>query len=320
VRIAFLTGRYAPTDQSHMPQVARLLTEWGATVEFIHVAEGLIDVADVRIEHDLYVLKEKSDLAMSLAASLHAAGAAIINPYPASAMLRDKIVTFHVLQGVVPIPQTFVASHVEQLREAVEHGPLIIKPYRGSRGTGVQVVRNETELMALGRLEEPVFAQRYHEPDGRDRKLYAIGDEIYGVMRVWPPRTHQDKLGEPFTPRPELADIVRRCGAAFGLDLFGVDVVESDGRPYVVDMSSLPGFKGVTDVVAHYFHTAAERALLGEPIVLGDARVPGVGPFPQAVVKPSAFDLVLRALSTTPATPEELDQIRRLLDEMKQRA
>lgn len=315
MRIAFLTGRYAPTDSSHMPQVARLLTEWGATVEFIHVAEGLIDVADVRVEHDLYVLKEKSDLAMSLAASLHAAGAAIINPYPASAMLRDKIVTFHVLQGVVPTPQTFVASHVEQLREAVERGPLVVKPYRGSRGAGVRVVRNAVELTALGLLEEPVFAQRYHEPDGRDRKLYAIGDEICGVMRVWPARTHQDKLGEPFRPSPELADIVRRCGAAFGIDLFGVDVVESDGMPYVVDMSSLPGFKGVPDAaqrVARYLHAAAQRALLGEPVVPGDARVPAV--------KGSAVDLVLRALSTTPATPAELDQIRRLLDDMKRRA
>jgi ribosomal protein S6--L-glutamate ligase len=315
VRIAFLAGRYAPTDRSCMPQVARWLADWGATVEWIHVAERLIDLTEVRVEHDLYVLKDKSDLALSVAACLHAAGAAILNPYPASAMLRDKIVTSHVLQAAgVPAPRTFVASHVEQLRPALEQGPLIVKPYRGSRGVGVRLVRDAAELAALSPIEEPVFAQSYHAPEGRDRKLYAIGEELYGVMRVWPPRTYQDKLGEPFTPSPDVADIARRCGAAFGIDLFGVDIVESDGAPYVVDMSSLPGFKGVPDAarrVAAYVHAAAQRATLGDPIVPPASGAPA---FAERSFQGSTLELVLHALSTTPATSEELDQIRKLLD------
>jgi ribosomal protein S6--L-glutamate ligase len=320
MRIAFLAGRYAPTDRSCLPQAARWLGDWGATVEWIHVAERPIELADVRVEHDLYVLKDKSDLSLSLAASLHAAGAAILNPYPTSAMLRDKIATCHALQRAgVPTPRTFVASHVEQLRPAVEQGPLVVKPYRGSRGVGVRIVREAAELAALSPMEEPVFAQRYHAPEGRDRKLYAIGEELYGVMRVWPPRTYQDKLGEPFTPSPELADIARQCGAAFGIDLFGIDIVESDGAPYVVDMSSLPGFKGVPDAgrrVAAYIKAAAERVMLGDQIV---PPATGAPPLSYRASRGSTLELVLHALSTTPATPEELDQIRKLLDAMQRK-
>ena len=58
-----------------------------------------------------------------------------------------------------------------------------------------------------------------------------------------------------------------RCGRAFGIDLYGVDIIESEGTPYVVDMCSIPGFKGVPDaprVLAEYFHGAAERAMRGE--------------------------------------------------------
>ncbi|MGE5049855.1 MAG: alpha-L-glutamate ligase, partial [Deltaproteobacteria bacterium] len=40
------------------------------------------------------------------------------------------------------------------------------------------------------------------------------------------------------------------CGAAFGVRLFGVDVVMSEGKPYVVDMQAFPGFKGVPDAAA----------------------------------------------------------------------
>src|SRR5207247_9306136 len=58
-----------------------------------------------------------------------------------------------------------------------------------------------------------------------------------------------------------------RCGQAFGIDLYGVDIIESEGKPYVVDMCSIPGFKGVPDAVpllTRYFYEAAERGASGE--------------------------------------------------------
>jgi predicted glycosyltransferase/glutathione synthase/RimK-type ligase-like ATP-grasp enzyme len=277
VRIGLVMGRYAPTDKSHMPEVVRLLAEWGATAEPVHLGDELIDLARIRVDYDLYVLKDKSDLAMRVAAALHSAGAALLNPYPASATLRDRIVKLRVLQAAgVPAPKTFVASHVDQLRAALEHGPLVIKPYRklarGVPGEGIHVVRDPAELAALPPISEPVFAQRYHASDGPDRKIYSIGTEIFGVLRGWPARTHREKLGQAFAPDAELVDITRRCGAALGIDLFGVTVVQSGGKPYVVDMTSIPGFKGVPDAprrLAEYIYAATERALSGAPLVSG---------------------------------------------------
>ena len=277
MRIGLLMGRYAPTDKSHMPEVVRLLAEWGATAEPVHLGDELIDLARIRVDYDLYVLKDKSDLAMRVAAALHTAGAALLNPYPASATLRDRIVKLRVLQAAgVPAPKTFVASHVDQLRAALEHGPLVIKPHRkltrSAPGEGIHVVRDRAELAALPPISEPVFAQRYHASDGPDRKIYSIGSEIFGVLRAWPARTHREKLGQAFTPDPELVDITRRCGAALGIDLFGVTVVQSGGKSYVVDMTSIPGFKGVPDAprrLAEYIYAATERALRGAPLVSG---------------------------------------------------
>ena len=277
MRIGLLMGRYAPTDKSHMPEVVRLLAEWGATAEPVHLGDELIDLARIRVDYDLYVLKDKSELAMRVAAALHTAGAALLNPYPASATLRDRIVKLRVLQAAgVPAPKTFVASHVDQLRAALEHGPLVIKPHRkltrSAPGEGIHVVRDRAELAALPPISEPVFAQRYHASDGPDRKIYSIGSEIFGVLRAWPARTHREKLGQVFTPDPELVDITRRCGAALGIDLFGVTVVQSGGKSYVVDMTSIPGFKGVPDAprrLAEYIYAATERALRGAPLVSG---------------------------------------------------
>jgi ribosomal protein S6--L-glutamate ligase len=125
-----------------------------------------------------------------------------------------------------------------------------------------------------------VFAQRYHPPRGRDRKLYSIGDRIFGVKRIFPATTDAERRGEPFTPSRELCDIARRCGQAFGIDLFGVDIIESGGQPYVVDMSSIPGFRGVPDAavrLAEYFYAAA-RSALGQPSIQSIAAVPTDAP------------------------------------------
>ena len=63
--------------------------------------------------------------------------------------------------------------------------------------------------------------------------------------------------------------MVLRCGEAFGIDLFGVDIIERDGTPYIVDMNSFPGFRGVPDgiaCVARYLYQAAERAARGQQL------------------------------------------------------
>ena len=80
-----------------MPEVIRLLAEWDAMIEVIYPEERTIDLGAVRPDHDLYVLKSGSELALSLAGALHAAGAKIVNPYPVAAMMRDKIVSTRVL-------------------------------------------------------------------------------------------------------------------------------------------------------------------------------------------------------------------------------
>ncbi|MFL5312125.1 MAG: inositol monophosphatase family protein [Myxococcales bacterium] len=253
MRIAFLLVKHPPERKSPIaPEVVRLLRERGAAVDLLYPDESLTDLATVRVEHDLYVLKSGTDRALSLAGALHAQGASILNPYPVAAALRDKVVATRVLQAAgVPVPETWVASEPRQLLPLLEGGALVVKPYRGSQGRGVQVVRNAAELDSVPAHDALVFAQRHHAPDGPDQKLYSIGGRVFGVKRIWPPRTYEDKLGEPFAVSSELEEIALRCGRAFGVTLFGVDVVMSGGRAYVVDMQAFPGFKGVPDAALH---------------------------------------------------------------------
>src|SRR6266571_652352 len=268
VRIGFLLPHYSQKSRSFMPAVVRLLVESGALVDAIHPVDSMVDLSKIRVEHDLYVLRHTSGLSLSLAGALHELGAVIVNPYPVSAALRDKVIASRILQAAgVPTPDTYVASHPDQLLPLLDLGPLVIKPHEGAGGHNVRIVRSRAELAEVNCGREPLFAQRYVPNDGRDRKIYAIGGQIFGVKKVFPRRTEEEKQGEPFPLPPELRDLALRCGRAFGIDLYGVDIIESEGMPYVVDMCSIPGFKGVPDaprVLADYFHRAAERAMRGE--------------------------------------------------------
>jgi ribosomal protein S6--L-glutamate ligase len=279
MRIAFLVKPRRETGpHSVVPEVLRILARRGLEVDLIDPEAHVTDLTALRPEYDLYVLKARTSTTLSIAGALHAAGAAILNPYPVAAACRDKVVASQLLRAArVPVPETYVAGHLGQLAPLLEKGPIIIKPYRGSQGRGVRLIRTADELVGDSRDEGPVFAQRYHEPTGRDRKVYRIGDGIFGVERVWPARTHREKLGEPFFIDDDMSELALRLGRALGITLYGFDVVLTDEGPYVVDFSPFPGFKGVPDaaaLLADYIQDVAARVVSGSPLLAAEAREP----------------------------------------------
>jgi ribosomal protein S6--L-glutamate ligase len=257
-----------------MPEVIQLLSEWGARVDTIYPEEGA-HLTAASVEHDLYVLKSGSDRALSLAGALHALGAQVLNPFPASAILRDRISVAHVLEAAgIPTPATYVTGDPSDLAALLAEGPLMIKPHRGShdqaagqdrgsQGQGVFLVRDTDDLNRRVTRPGLLFAQRWLPCEGEDHKIYCINDQVFGVRRRWPAETYEQKLGEPLTITVELRDIARNCGQVFGVELFGVDIILSGGRPYVVDVNSFPGFKGVPDAalrLADQIYAAAREA------------------------------------------------------------
>src|SRR5205809_3391292 len=163
VRIGFLLPRYCHKSRSFMPAVVRMAGELGAAAEVVHPADRIVELSKVRVEHDLYVLRHTSSgFSLSLAGALHELGAAIVNPYPVSMALRDKIIASRILQAAgVPTPDTYIASHPSQLLPLLELGPLVVKPYQGAGGHDVRIVRSDVELAEVNCGREPVFAQRY---------------------------------------------------------------------------------------------------------------------------------------------------------------
>lgn len=246
MRVAIVALRHPSGRFSVLvPEMVQRLQDLGCEVEVIDPDAGPVHLGAVRTDADLYILKSGTEAALSFAGVLHAGGARVVNPYPVAAACRDKIVQTHVLaEADVPVPRSWMTVDPMALLPQLGDGPLILKDPRGSQGRGLEIVHDRDGLAALPG-GTPWLAMEYHRPEGEDLKLYRIGDEVFGVERIFPARTYAQKLGRPYAVSDDLRDIVLRCGDAFGISVYGVDVIRSRGRLWVVDMSSFPGFKGV---------------------------------------------------------------------------
>jgi len=216
---------------------------------------------------DLYYLKTTHPAALGLAGALHAAGAPMVNAYEAVTTLVDKARAAAMLGAAgLPTPETWLVSGVDAASALLDAGPIVLKPAGGSRGRGVRVARAAEDVDGVSPAE-PHVAQRWHRSDdGLDRKIYCIGDRLFGVLRAWPPADDEAKRGRPFEPDSALRDLARASGRLFGLELHGLDVVISEGRPWIVDVNKCPGFLGVpggATLLADFLERRA-RAARGE--------------------------------------------------------
>jgi len=265
MRICFLME--PPRSKSSVTyDVLNGLQSGGADVEVVTERSGLVDLQNFKFDYDIYLFKSHSPLAESLAAAAHYRGAKLFNEYPATMKVRDKALTATMLlQASIPTPRTFITDSIETLRSVVRQMPIVVKPWRGRRGQGIEVCLDEAQFddlvkrrasdgasddddggedgAALG--ERLIFAQEYEEHEPFDYKAYAIGDYVHAIKRIFPAKTKEEKLGVPVGENPELELLVRRCGRLFGLQLYGVDLVKTPKGFSVIEVNCFPGYKGV---------------------------------------------------------------------------
>lgn len=114
------------------------------------------------------------------------------------------------------------------------------------------VLKSETPEALLGEAIYPdvVFAQRYLSHARRDLKVFGIGEKFFGVRKAFGADSFL-RAGEPARLSPEVEDLARGCGRAFGLELYGLDLAEEEDGPYVIDVNYFPGYRGVPDAGRH---------------------------------------------------------------------
>jgi ribosomal protein S6--L-glutamate ligase len=199
---------------------------------------------------DLIVGRGRSWALLCLLAWAESRGVRTINRKAAIAAVHNKAEMSVMLAAKqLPTPRTFF-SRADLLAGAVPSSsyPLILKPIFGDNCRGLVVVRSPQELSDVDWPEPVALAQSYLPNDGYDLKLYGLGDEIWAVRKPSPfnaVKEGAETNAGLIELTPALEELGRQCGRLFGLELFGVDCIQTGEGPMVIEINDFPNYTSV---------------------------------------------------------------------------
>jgi ribosomal protein S6--L-glutamate ligase len=249
--------------------IAEQLLQWGHDVDLLEPQTAVTCLSNLTEQgYDAFVLKSLAEgPGLSILEAAEAVGIPTINNSRAIRLARDKAVAaaFAHAHGL-PIPATYFVAHPRLLQQLPESAyPLVVKPSNGSSCKDVYRLNSKADLAVLQITEANdsfFLAQRYEENTGFDIKVYVTGKEVYAAVAKKSP-LHED-IEERFVPlTPRIRKLVLQVGSLFGLDIYGVDVVETPRGPAILDINDFPSFARVPRAVpriAEYVLHAAKRA------------------------------------------------------------
>jgi ribosomal protein S6--L-glutamate ligase len=213
---------------------------------------GLVDSLDHGRTFDLntynvVVSRNRHGLGLAMLSYAEAAGALTINSYAATERIRNKANMGVVLnRAAIACPRTILACDPARLAQLpVDEFPLILKPTYGDNSQGLVLVRRRADLDGLEWAEDFVLAQRYLPNDGFDLKLYVCGQTVFAVRKPSPLNGDPAAAMQIVTPTSAMVDLAHRCGAAFGLEIYGVDTIETPDGLAVIEVNEFPNFSGI---------------------------------------------------------------------------
>lgn len=187
-------------------------------------------------------------------------GVYTINPARAIARSRDKLHSMQILsRRDIGIPRTAFVKRKDDVMPAIERiggAPVIIKLLEGTQGVGV--ILADTSKIAQAIIEtlqstkQNVLIQKFvKESKGKDIRAFVVGDRVVGAMRrqatgdEFRSNVHRGGTASQVTLSPEYETTAVRAAQIMGLDMAGVDMLEGNDGPQVMEINSSPGLEGI---------------------------------------------------------------------------
>ncbi len=187
-------------------------------------------------------------------------GVAVLNGAAPIARSRDKLRCLQLLARFgLDIPRTVMArdrSNVPRLLADVGGLPAIVKLVRGTQGVGVMLASTLPELEGIlatfSDLGQDIVLQEFiAESRGRDVRAMVVGDRVVAAMRRRAKRgefrsnLHRGGRGKAAKLPPSYLEAAVTAARLVGLEVAGVDMLETREGPKVLEVNSSPGFEGL---------------------------------------------------------------------------
>jgi ribosomal protein S6--L-glutamate ligase len=173
---------------------------------------------------------------------------------------RDKLRSLQILaRSGVGLPKTIFTNYakdIDHVIESVGGAPLVIKLLEGTQGLGVVLAETHNAassvIEAFNGLKARVIAQEFiKEAKGSDIRVFIVDGVIVGAMK----RTGKEGEFRSNLHRGGAAEVIElsdleevsaiKAARAMGLGVAGVDMLQSESGPLVLEVNSSPGLEGI---------------------------------------------------------------------------
>ncbi|MFF3006991.1 RimK family alpha-L-glutamate ligase [Kitasatospora sp. NPDC057940] len=220
---------------------------------------------------DVYLLKARTRRSLALAEELERRGAPVVNSAAATELCQDRVRMAELARAAdLSFAATRDAGRLAELADPAY--PFVVKSRHSRRHDLVARVDGPARLRELVARwpDEPVVTQPFVPGTGWDQKLWVVDRQVFAARR----RSElADGQGEPgqgqdWEPPVERAALALRVGEVFGLDVYGVDLLDGPAEPVIVDVNAFPGIRGRSGapeaLAALALRVAAERGRVAQ--------------------------------------------------------
>ncbi|HEX6145272.1 MAG TPA: 30S ribosomal protein S6--L-glutamate ligase [Acidimicrobiia bacterium] len=188
------------------------------------------------------------------------AGVFTLNDSQAISRSRDKLRSLQLLSRAgVGLPTTSFAhstQDIDGLLEVVGGAPIVVKLLEGTQGLGVVLAETrkaaESVISAFRQLDANILVQEYiKEARGADIRAFVVGGKVVAAMKrqagpgEFRSNLHRGGVGEAIKLTPGERATAVRAAKTMELNVAGVDMLQSDSGPMVLEVNSSPGLEGI---------------------------------------------------------------------------
>lgn len=187
-------------------------------------------------------------------------GTFCVNESVAISRSRDKLRSLQLLSRKdVGLPRTGFASKPDNVKDLIKNvggAPLVIKLLEGTQGIGVVLADTnkaaESIIEAFMGLKANILVQEYiKEAGGADIRCFVVGDKVVAAMKrqgaegEFRSNLHRGGSATLVKLSKEERATAAKAAKVMGLNVCGVDILQSKNGPVVMEVNSSPGLEGI---------------------------------------------------------------------------
>jgi ribosomal protein S6--L-glutamate ligase len=173
---------------------------------------------------------------------------------------RDKLRSLQILSRAgLGLPKTVFSNYSKDVRSVIDKvggAPLVIKLLEGTQGLGVVLADNrnsaESILEAFNGLQARVIVQEFiKEAKGADLRAFVVDGVVVGAMKrqgkegEFRSNLHRGGSAEIIELTDEEENAALKAARVMGLGVAGVDMLQSERGPLILEVNSSPGLEGI---------------------------------------------------------------------------